>query len=78
MCASALDNFDDKNGRKIRNKNLSGSDFDKIQFNTVQRARAYAKYNFYLGGGVYELPTDAYILKNWCSPKIREMIKDLK
>jgi hypothetical protein len=48
------------------------------QFNTVQRARAYGEFNFHLSGGVYESPSTDYVLKNWCSPKIREMIKDLK
>ena len=29
------------------------NEFDAVQFNTVERARAYAKYNFALSGGVY-------------------------
>ena len=33
-------------------------DFNAIQFNTVMRARAYAKYNFALSGGVFESPKD--------------------
>ncbi|MDR1614488.1 MAG: hypothetical protein LBS26_02855 [Campylobacteraceae bacterium] len=28
-------------------------ELDNIQFNTIQRARAYSEYNFHLGGGVY-------------------------
>lgn len=30
--------------------------FDAVQFNTVMRSRAYAKYNFALSGGVYGSP----------------------
>jgi len=30
-----------------------GKEFDNVQFNTVERVRAYAKYNFALSGGVY-------------------------
>ncbi|MDR3177933.1 MAG: hypothetical protein LBT96_03010 [Campylobacteraceae bacterium] len=28
-------------------------ELDKIQFNTIKRARAYGEYNFYLSGGAY-------------------------
>ena len=77
-CAGDISFLKDKNGRRLSTEDLSGSEFDKIQFNTVQRARAYAKFNFYLSGGVYESPSRDYVLKNWCSPKIKEMIKDLK
>jgi len=37
---------------------ISSKDFTAIQFNTVQRARAYAKYNFALSGGVYPSSKD--------------------
>jgi hypothetical protein len=77
-CAMDVSRLKDKNGREISEKDLSGKDFDAIQFNTVQRARAYGEFNFHLSGGVYESPSTDYVLKNWCSPKIREMIKDLK
>jgi hypothetical protein len=77
-CAGHVARLKDKNGREISEKDLSGKDFDAIQFNTVQRARAYGEFNFHLSGGVYESPSTDYVLKNWCSPKIREMIKDLK
>ena len=37
-----------------------GKEFESVQFNTVERARAYAKYNFALSGGVYSAnQTDA-------------------
>ncbi len=78
ICAGDISYLKDKKGRRLSYKDLSGNDFDKIQFNTVQRARAYAKFNYYLSGGVYESPSTDYVLDNWCSPKIREMIKDLK
>jgi len=44
---------------KYRNKPLLidgfifGNEFNEIQFNTTMRARAYAKYNMALSGGVY-------------------------
>ncbi|MEN8147815.1 MAG: Ig-like domain-containing protein, partial [Campylobacterota bacterium] len=37
---------------------LIDDDFNNIQFNTVQRARAYGKYNFTLSGGVYRMPSN--------------------
>ncbi len=37
---------------------LIDDEFNNIQFNTVQRARAYGRYNFALSGGVYRMPTD--------------------
>jgi hypothetical protein len=46
-------------------------------FNTAQRARAYAKYNHYLSGGVYEVPTDEDGLKV-CDDKVKALLKDLK
>jgi len=76
-CASVIADMKDKNNRKISDVDLSGEDFDAIQFNTTQRARAYAKYNYYLSGGVYELPTDDEILKG-CSNEVKALLKDLK
>ncbi len=77
-CALVIIDLKDENGRKLSKSILLDKKFKAIQFNTVQRARAYAKFNYYLSGGVYEVPNDKYILENWCSPKIREMIKGLK
>jgi hypothetical protein len=37
---------------------------DKIQFNTIKRARAYSEYNFYLSGGAYGSPKGS--LKRFC------------
>ena len=37
---------------------IIGKEFDAVQFNTVQRARAYGEYNFALSGGVYGAPDD--------------------
>ncbi len=39
-------------------KMIIDDDFNAIQFNTTQRARAYGKYNFALSGGVYSLPKE--------------------
>ena len=41
-----------------------GKEFDAIQFNTVQRARAYGKYNFALSGGVYRMPSGMQMRQN--------------
>ncbi len=38
------------------NHYIMNKEFDAIQFNTAHRAKAYAKYNFSLSGGVYESP----------------------
>ena len=35
------------------NQSVIGAELDTVQFNTVERARAYAKYNMALSGGVY-------------------------
>jgi hypothetical protein len=35
-------------------------ELDNIQFNTIQRSKAYHKYNFYLSGGVYPSPKGSY------------------
>ncbi|MFT7824865.1 MAG: Ig-like domain-containing protein, partial [Sulfurimonas sp.] len=47
-----------------------------IFFNTILRARAYAKYNFYLSGGVYFSPTrdEAF---NMCSEEVKKLYKGL-
>ncbi|WP_457593853.1 hypothetical protein [Hydrogenimonas sp.] len=46
-----------------------------IQFNTVKRVRAYAQFNYYLGGGVYEdKPEEFY----GCDENVQKYLKDLK
>jgi len=77
-CAGDISFLKDKNNRKISESLLLDKKFKSIQFNTVQRVRAYANFNYYLSGGVYESLSTDYVLKKWCSPKIQEMIKDLK
>ncbi|GIT98510.1 hypothetical protein [Sulfurovum sp. TSL1] len=54
-----------------------GNGLIKILFNTIQRARAYAKYNYYLSGGVYSVPTDEVGLM-LCSQEVKELLKELK
>jgi len=78
LCAWTIEKLKDKKGRRLSQEDLADKDFEYIQFNTVKRARAYAKFNYYLSGGAYMMPTDEYILKNWCSPKVKELIKGLK
>ena len=52
--------------------------FKKIQFNTVERARAYAKFNYYLSGGVYSADETSEELKAQCSDEVKKYLKDLK
>jgi hypothetical protein len=54
-----------------------GKGFISKLFNTVQRARAYAKFNYYLSGGVYEVPTENEIIDG-CSEEVKKYLKDLK
>jgi len=56
---------------------IFGDEFKKIQFNTIKRARAFAKFNFYLSGGIYESPSRKEMLKR-CDPEIKALLKDLK
>lgn len=63
--------------RKITDKDILGKEFDKIQFNTTKRARAYSKYNYYLSGGVYRMPTDKVILEN-CPSDVKVLLEELK
>ncbi len=46
--------------------NILGKEFDAIQFNTVQRARAYGEYNFALSGGVYSANETDEELRQGC------------
>ncbi len=62
---------------KVLEKGVMRKEFDGIQFNTIQRARAYGKYNFNLSGGVYSLPTDDIILQG-CSQEVHKLLEDLK
>jgi len=66
-----------KNDSSIGVEDILIHEFDNMQYNTTLRARAYAKYNYYLSGGVYELPKDEELIKG-CDNKIKQMIKDLK
>jgi len=77
-CAMVIEELKDNKGRKLVQDNINWKEFEEVQFNTVKRARAYAKFNYYLSGGVYMVPPEKYILKNWCSPKVKELIKGLR
>jgi len=54
-----------------------GNGLVKKIFNTTQRARAYATFNYYLSGGVYSVPTDEEGL-TFCDDNVKELLKDLK
>ena len=77
-CAWSVSNLKDKSGRKLSQDEIVGKEFEYKQFNTAQRARAYAKFNYYLSGGMFWSPSDKYVLKNWCSTKIKELIQGLQ
>jgi len=77
LCGSIVSDIKDENNRRLSKKRLSDKDFDKIQFNTIKRVRAYGEYNFNLSGGVYDLPTDDLILQG-CSQEVHILLEDLK
>jgi hypothetical protein len=77
LCSMVIDDKKDRNGRKMYKEYMFGDYFKKIQFNTIQRARAFGKYNFNLSGGVYDLPTDDVILQG-CSEEVHKLLEDLK
>jgi hypothetical protein len=54
-----------------------GNGLVKKIFNTTQRARAYAKYNYYLSGGIYSVPTDEVGLI-YCDDNVKQLLKELK
>lgn len=76
FCSFALSDFRDNQQRKLYENYMFGDEFKKIQFNTVQRARAFGKYNFYLSGGIYSQPTDDKKLQG-CSSEVKELLKNL-
>jgi hypothetical protein len=47
-------------------------ELDNVQFNTVQRARAYHQYNFNLGGGVYGSPKGSY--RDLCDFDVKKLL----
>ena len=54
LCNVYFEIYAEKLGEpKVIDHPVIGEELDTIQFNTVQRARAYAKYNSALSGGVY-------------------------
>ncbi len=77
LCSMVIEKHRNINGNKVTEKNILGKEFDKIQFNTMKRARAYAEYNYYLSGGVYRMPTDKEILEN-CPSDVKVLLKELK
>ncbi len=77
FCSFALRDFKDSQQRKLYTKYIFGDDFKKIQFNTVQRARAFGRFNFYLSGGVYFSPSHDVMLKE-CNKNVQKYLKELK
>jgi len=77
LCSMVIEKYRNNNGDKIIEKNILGQEFDKVQFNTTKRTSAYAKYNYYLSGGVYRMPTDKMILEN-CANDVKVLLKELQ
>ncbi len=77
FCSFALRDFKNDSNYSLYKTTPLGEKFDAIQFNTVQRARAYAKYNYYLSGGVYEHPPHKEMLER-CSDEVKALLKDLR
>jgi hypothetical protein len=68
----------ENNDSSIGAQNLTIKAFNKAQYNTVQRARAYGKYNFYLSGGVYSVPKTGEEELNGCNEEMKELLRELK
>jgi len=66
------------NNSSLSVKHFSIKEFDKIQYNTVQRARAYAKYNFYLSGGIYSVPATEEEEMKGCNKEVKALLKELR
>jgi len=78
FCSFYLSDLSKKTGNdNINLENIYSKEFKKIQFNTIKRARAFGKYNYYLSGGVYRLPKDSDMIYG-CSTEVKELLKSLK
>ncbi|WP_457593852.1 hypothetical protein [Hydrogenimonas sp.] len=79
-CGSYISYWGTYNNDKVYVKSnvVFNKKFKEIQFNTVQRARAYAKFNFYLSGGVYSVNETSQEMKEMCSDEAKALLKDLK
>mgnify|MGYP000518712945 CR=1 FL=1 len=53
---------------------LIDDEFNNIQFNTVQRARAYGKYNFALSGGVYSANETEQEMRDACDFDVNKLL----
>ncbi len=53
-----------------------GKKFDEIQFNTIQRARAYGEYNFNLSGNVFDIETVPEKLRKACDFDVDRLLKE--
>jgi hypothetical protein len=74
-CAVYFEMFaDSKNEPLSIDHFVLGKEFDNIQFNTVQRARAYGEYNAALSGGVYDTPSSQE-MKAACDFNVTELLK---
>jgi hypothetical protein len=77
FCSFALRDFKDNLNYYFYKSTPINKSFEAVYFNTLQRARAYAKYNFNLSGGVYESPSHKEMLKR-CSQEVHILLEGLK
>jgi hypothetical protein len=75
-CASYFEKFSKYNKEPILiDMPIIGRDFDEVQFNTTQRARAYGEYNAALSGGVYGTPT-VEERRGFCDFNVTELLRN--
>ena len=77
FCSFALRDFKDNLNYYLYKSTPINKSFEAIYFNTLQRARAYAKYNFNLSGGVYDSPSHKEMLTR-CSQEVHILLEGLK
>jgi hypothetical protein len=77
FCSFALRDFKDNLNYYFYKSTPINKSFEAVYFNTLQRARAYAKYNFNLSGGAYESPSHKEMLKR-CSQEVHILLEGLK
>ncbi len=75
LCNVYFEIYAEKFGEpKLIDHPVIGDELDGIQFNTVERARAYAKYNFALSGGVYSANETPKEMREACDFNVDELL----
>ncbi len=68
----------EKNNIKYYENSPDGKKLEIIQFNTIDRARAYGQYNFNLSGHVFTMEKNITKMRNSCDFNITKLLKDNK